>query len=337
MCITYNHGAYIRDAINGALSQIANFTYEILVHDDASTDETPAIIDQYAKDNPKLIFPILESNNQFSQGVSVFNETMRKARGRYIAVLEGDDCWIDPEKLQTEYDWMESHPDYSACLHNAYVVDYMMQAIYYSELPDGDRDKTLDDLIIEGGGVINPTASFFFRKALLDRMIYTGPVGDHFWFMAAAMHGKVRWFSKPMSIYRIGTPGSFTCRFAHRTLDQSRLYLKRYLGALHEVELDAGTDHAESFRRRRDIQTKLFYDESASSLTIADLKNLSLGYRAKLVIKKLYAKTIPISIRSRIRHRRDLKRIKCNGLLISDNLFGQLSMESILQSVKRDL
>ena len=121
-CTTYNHGKYISDALDSFLMQNTNFKYEILVHDDASTDDTPKIIKEYESIYPDLIKPIYQKENQYSKGLRVSGINLRRARGKYIAVCEGDDYWIDPYKLQKQVDYMESHPECSMCTHAAYIV-----------------------------------------------------------------------------------------------------------------------------------------------------------------------------------------------------------------------
>lgn len=125
-CITYNHAPFIRKALDGFLMQEPPTGvskdepwYEILIHDDASTDGTDAIICEYAAKYPDRIFPLYEEINQYSHGgkgrMDLYN--YNRVRGKYIAYCEGDDYWTDPKKLQKQVDFMESHPDYSICLH----------------------------------------------------------------------------------------------------------------------------------------------------------------------------------------------------------------------------
>lgn len=97
ICITYNHENYIEDAIKGFLMQETSFSYEILIHDDASTDHTVQIIQKYVKQYPSLIRPIYQSENQYSKGINILSEYIYpQAKGKYIALCEGDDYWTDP-------------------------------------------------------------------------------------------------------------------------------------------------------------------------------------------------------------------------------------------------
>ena len=112
-CITYNHEGFISDALEGFLMQKTDFKFEIIIHDDASTDQTANIIRKYEKKYPEIIQPIYQKENQYSQGVEISMQfQFPRARGKYIAICEGDDYWTDPYKLQKQVDFLEAHPDY---------------------------------------------------------------------------------------------------------------------------------------------------------------------------------------------------------------------------------
>ena len=111
-CIAYNQEPYIRDCLEGFVMQQTNFRFEAIVHDDASTDGTAAIIREYAEKYPDIIKPILETENQYSKHDGSLERIMNEhIHGKYVAYCEGDDCWIDPLKLQKQVDYMEMHPD----------------------------------------------------------------------------------------------------------------------------------------------------------------------------------------------------------------------------------
>jgi glycosyltransferase involved in cell wall biosynthesis len=115
-CITFNHSLYIRTCLDGLINQRTNFDYEILIYDDASNDGTREIIEEYSLRHPN-IKAICQSENQYSKGVrgimARFN--FPRARGKYIALCEGDDYWTDPYKLQKQVDFLEQNPDFSIC------------------------------------------------------------------------------------------------------------------------------------------------------------------------------------------------------------------------------
>lgn len=115
-CITYNHEPYIRQCLEGFVMQKTNFRFEAIVHDDASTDGTADIIREFADKYPGIIKPIFETENQYSKHDGSICRIMdAHTHGKYIAICEGDDYWIDPLKLQKQVDFMESHPEFGMC------------------------------------------------------------------------------------------------------------------------------------------------------------------------------------------------------------------------------
>lgn len=107
-CITYNHEPYIRQCLEGFIMQKTNFRFEAIVHDDASTDGTANIIREYAEKYPDIIKPIFETENQYSKLDGSIQRIMSEhIHGKYVAMCEGDDYWIDPLKLQKQVDFLE--------------------------------------------------------------------------------------------------------------------------------------------------------------------------------------------------------------------------------------
>ncbi len=124
ICITYNHANYIRQTLDGFLMQKTNFKYDVLIHDDASTDNTAKIIKEYEEKYPEIIKPIFQTENQHSKGVPItVGIVLPKARGEYLAFCEGDDFWTDENKLQEQIDFLDKNPEYSACVHKFSTVD----------------------------------------------------------------------------------------------------------------------------------------------------------------------------------------------------------------------
>ncbi len=124
LMFVYNHGAYLEKAIRSVVGQTGDFPAEIIIHDDASTDGSRAIIENYARKYPDLIVPILQENNQMQNGVNIYtNYIYPKVRGKYLAYCEGDDYWIYAGKLELQIRLLETHPEYPAVFHNCIVVD----------------------------------------------------------------------------------------------------------------------------------------------------------------------------------------------------------------------
>ena len=167
--ITYNHAPYIRQCLDGFLMQKTKFRYEIIIVDDASTDGTTEIIKEYAEKHPDLITPIFQKENQYSKGIrGMFPRfCFPHAKGKYIALCEGDDYWTDPLKLQKQVDFLESHPDYVMCSHR--FKQYMQkEGIYkddwYGEVPNG---ITYDlNSLIQGFWFHTPLTVMFRRDSL---------------------------------------------------------------------------------------------------------------------------------------------------------------------------
>lgn len=119
-CTVYNHEPYLRQCLDGFVMQKTNFPFEAIVHDDASTDGSAAIIREYAEKYPDIIKPIYETENQYSKRDGSLGRIMKAAMHpatKYIAVCEGDDYWTDPNKLQLQVDFLETHPDYYMTCH----------------------------------------------------------------------------------------------------------------------------------------------------------------------------------------------------------------------------
>ena len=209
-CLTYNHEAYLRDTLEGFLMQRVDFPMEILINDDASTDGTRAIIREYAEKYPALIRPFYQDVNLYSQGKDLCLEVLYPAaRGKYIALCEGDDYWTDPMKLQLQVDFLEAHPDYSACVHDT-VVHYCG-----GEKPDRpllhhgqDCDVRFEDVLFGMSHAFH-TSSIVARKAIIAHpadFFYVGLAhgfGDHPDGLWMITNGPVRCLDKCMSVYRM--------------------------------------------------------------------------------------------------------------------------------------
>ena len=146
-CVTYNHAPYVRDAIEGFINQQTDFEYEIIIHDDASTDNTANIIKEYESKYPTMIHGIYQAENQYKKhlpSIEWLQKIQREnCRGKYIAFCEGDDYWIDSNKLQMQIDYMEKHSECIMTLHNAVVIDYESGNVKSPSFSKGFLDLTL--------------------------------------------------------------------------------------------------------------------------------------------------------------------------------------------------
>lgn len=238
-CTTYNHGKYISDALDSFLMQNTNFKYEILVHDDASTDDTPKIIKEYESIYPDLIKPIYQKENQYSKGLRVSGINLRRARGKYIAVCEGDDYWIDPYKLQKQVDYMESHPECSMCTHAAYIVSEDKKITGKVRPANTSRTFSVEDIILGGGGFI-ATNSMLYRSIYqkeIPEFYHNAPVGDYPLAIFLSLKGTVYYMDQFMSSYRKGIEGSWTWEYEiNYTLDELSKFTYGMVRMLDEID-----------------------------------------------------------------------------------------------------
>jgi glycosyltransferase involved in cell wall biosynthesis len=157
--ISFNHQDYIEFALKSILMQETDFSLEIIIRDDASTDKTQQIISQYQAKYPNIIKPILEQENGYSKGLKPRMIIMSQAKGTYIAPLDCDDYWTRSDKLQKQVDFLRTHEDYALCFHNACVVDNTNQVIKEKRFINA-KDLSSEDLII-GRSTILPSFAVF--------------------------------------------------------------------------------------------------------------------------------------------------------------------------------
>lgn len=209
--ITYNHAPYIRQCLDGFLMQKTKFRYEIIIHDDASTDGTTEIIKEYAEKHPDLITPISQKENQYSKGIRGMYPRFcfPHAKGKYIALCEGDDYWTDPLKLQKQVDFLETNPDYVMCSHR--FKQYMQkEGIYKDDWYGVISDSIVYDLdtLIHGGWYHHPL-SVMFRSDKLNLQEYARyPYSmDAVLFFHLLKKGPGIMLNEDMAVYRIHTGG----------------------------------------------------------------------------------------------------------------------------------
>lgn len=217
-CITYNHQYYIEDALEGFLSQETDFPFEILIHDDASTDKTADIIREYVVKYPRIIKPIYQIVNQFSQGVAIspsFNYP--RAKGEYIAVCEGDDYWISKKKLQLQIKLMQQYPDINISFHPAYQVDdsTLNEKKIFCNYGSKIKKIPIEDVVLGGGGFM-PTNSIVMKslclRGQLNNWLNNSPVGDRIIQIYGSLEGGALYIPSINSCYRQNVIGSWSSR-----------------------------------------------------------------------------------------------------------------------------
>ena len=163
LCQTYNHEQYISECLQSIVAQKVNFRYEILVHDDASTDNTANIIRKFEREYPDLIKPIYQEVNQWSLGNKVFSGIqLPRCTGKYIAICEGDDYWTDPLKLQKQVDILECNENIGLVYAKARV--YLQSKCKYADNLFGEYRASLNEMIFKGNAI--PTLTAMFRREI---------------------------------------------------------------------------------------------------------------------------------------------------------------------------
>ena len=206
-CTTYNHEPYIAQALDGFLMQKTNFPFAVIVHDDASTDRTAEIIREYEARFPKIIKPIYETENQYSKHDGSLGRIMAAAcKGKYIAFCEGDDYWIDENKLQMQVDFLEGNPEYGMCYTQA--KQFIQKKGVFSKTTLGKPVADFNDLLQNGNRI--PTLTVMLRKSLHERYREEIHPEDKGWLMGdypmwlyVAHESKVKFLDSVTSVYRV--------------------------------------------------------------------------------------------------------------------------------------
>ncbi len=231
-CLAYNHGKYVEETLKGFISQKTNFKYEVIIHDDASTDNTAEIIRRYEEEYPDVIKGIYQTENKYSKHIGITsNFILPKVSGRYVAMCEGDDYWTDPYKLQKQVDALDANEDCYMCVHKTEEV-----------FANGESSGSVFPKTNIASGKIPSrefltlcraysfhTSSYMFRadewkKYILDPPEYKKlcDVGDEPYKLHFGQLGCVYYISDCMSAYRRGVEGSWCDRNA-KALDPARL------------------------------------------------------------------------------------------------------------------
>ena len=245
-CFTFNHAAYIEDALNGFVAQQTDFPVVYTIVDDASTDGEPKILRDYFNDNfdvddsavayqekadfgtvfyaqhkvnKNCFFAILLLNeNHYRQKKSKLPYLTRwNDHAKYVALCEGDDYWIDPLKLQRQVDYMESHP---LCMLVTHPASWRTgDEIYAAGCQDSTPKDYSTDELIRCGGYYFATASFVFRTELNNdwpKWRSEANVGDFPLQILAGMRGYVHSLPYSMCIYRYQSEGSWSLKQKHQ-------------------------------------------------------------------------------------------------------------------------
>ena len=225
-CLVYNHEPFLRQCLDGFVMQQTTFPFEAIIHDDASTDGSAAIIREYAEKYPDIIKPIYETENQYSKHDGSLARIMDAAihpAVKYIALCEGDDYWTDPQKLQIQVNFLESHNQFTMCCNWSRVYSEKKQAFGDIIVSQNESGYVRPEKIILKGGLYIATCSMVFRRNVnwpdypdYCKMCH---VGDYPLQIMCSMKGSVYCFPREMTVYRIDGMGSWTRRQREYSID----------------------------------------------------------------------------------------------------------------------
>jgi glycosyltransferase involved in cell wall biosynthesis len=206
ICVTFNHAKFIDEAIRGFLIQKTDFAFEVIIHDDASTDKTVDIIKKYQSLYPSIIKPIFQKENQWSTGI--FKPVLyasKFAEGQYIARCEGDDYWVDPLKIQIQIDFLEKNNDYVITYTNSVAIDE--NGILDTDF--GGAKKDLSKTELQRAAPIF-TLTVCYRNIIKDFPVemMIVPIGDLFYWSLLGEHGKGKYLANiEPAVYRVHDGG----------------------------------------------------------------------------------------------------------------------------------
>ncbi len=251
--VAYKHERFLAETLHSITQQKTNFPVEVIIHDDCTPGLSMLFYQDLVSSSDVPVTVVFQNENRVSQGNGfdplIFSKEF--AKGKYVAICEGDDYWIDPYKLQKQYDAMVENPEILGCFHPA-----------YSEEPDGERkiiaqhknEKYIfstHDIII-GDGAFCPTASLFLNKIVLDRytdeLLLSMPCGDYFTQVLSSYPKGLIFLPDVMSVYRINHPGSFTHDFSQSGYEKKIEFYSRMINTLPILQFLIEGNNSQSFK-----------------------------------------------------------------------------------------
>lgn len=209
-CTVYNHEKYLERCLDGILSQKTTFPYELIIHDDCSTDNSVEILRLYESRFPSILSVIYEKDNQYSKGVFIRSEIMfPRSKGKYVALCEGDDYWIDENKLQKQFDFMEKHQRCSMSVHNTVKHDLITDQDDLFNKWNEEKKLTEEDVFI--GWNVHTSSYFMKRELAFTPLEFKYWFGDYVMLTMAFNIGDIWFLPDIMSVYNYNNKAGMTC------------------------------------------------------------------------------------------------------------------------------
>ena len=282
-CLVYNHELYLNQCLDSILMQQTKFDYEIVIHEDCSTDKSKKIIQEYVDKYPDIIKPIYQKENQYGKigFYGIFQIMTAKSQGKYLAICEGDDFWIDSYKLQKQVDFLENHSDYSMCFHNAIVLyqNLNKDAHVFCRNMNKSKNILLKEIVSDW---IIPTASIVLRKDIYPLPLWTSNIYSYDMTLAlwAYDKGHVYYISDLMSCYRKNETGmsDYSNNSVSKVLNQKVLLFSFFNKETNYKYNDILLERIKFYRK-----SSLFWEYRNKNLLLAFIK-MPLFFLKKIMI-----------------------------------------------------
>ena len=291
ICNAYNHEKYIRDALESFVAQKTNFRFEVLVHDDASSDGTADIIREYEQKYPDIIKPIYQSVNLYSKKIKISKVYQYpRAKGKYLAICEGDDYWIDNYKLQKQYDALESRPDINICtcctekIQGGKICGMIAPAKVNTIF-------TTEEVILGGGGFVGTNSIVLRKEAFMESELYDSVIGlDYFIQIIGAVGNGMLYLSDCMCAYRVLSIGSWTSRMKN----DNKSYVQHLERVIENLKI---VDTILKERYHETISQKINNIEFKCLIELADYKSIKTEPYLSIYKSKSFRERIKLKIK----------------------------------------
>ena len=238
-CITFNHAKFLRECFDGFLMQKTNFKFEVVIHDDASTDETKGIIEKYTNKYPDIFFPMYQKENQYSKGVRgmMVKFNFPRCRGKYIALCEGDDYWTDENKLQKQVDFLEVNPKSVLCFHQ---ISKLFQDGSVIQQKSSQFQKNISNRrhLININYIATLSVVFKNDSSALERVAKFGKLcmGDYPLYLALLTKpdDEILFIDELMAVYRAGRPESVSNATDNKIFHQDCIKIYKALPSIYD-------------------------------------------------------------------------------------------------------
>lgn len=308
ICTAYNQEKYIRNCLDGFLMQKTDFPYEIIVHDDASTDQTAEIIREYERKHPECIRAIYQTTNQYSQGIRIVQTFIYpKTRGKFIAYCEGDDYWTDPLKLEKQVTALYAHPDCRLCLHRVEDVSEDGRPIGITcpkeHLTTGGMDS--EQFIGKNSDFFHLSSYFHYREDLLPfysdlpEFCRISDVGDKPLMLYFGQLGNVYYIDEAMSCYRQNSVCSWTTTLMKSSKEKRLQHLQTTVRVFEEYDRFTRFQYHNAVQKMIDkasFQVAVYtfpYREPLDKKFKTIFRNLSRKEKTRIYLRAAFPRTVP--------------------------------------------